>query len=63
MASKATKRDGKSKTSGKPAPKDLRPRDARHIKGGDGAVVSTTLTNLANMRHETLKGIANNLRG
>ena len=29
------------------------------VAGGTG----TTLTNLSNMRHETLKNIANNLRG
>jgi hypothetical protein len=48
------KENGKS--SGQRAVKDLTPRDAKGVKGG-------ILSNLANMRHEMLKAVANNLRG
>jgi len=33
------------------------------VGGGDKAVLTTVMTNLANMRHEMLKAVANNLRG
>lgn len=47
------------------AKKDL-PLPADHeVKGGDTrqALLATTLSNLAAMRHEMLKSVANNLRG
>jgi hypothetical protein len=40
--------------------KDLVPQ--AKVTGGDGAVSTTMITNLANMRHESLKAVANNLR-
>ena len=45
----------KSRSLRNTAVKDLTPRDAKGVKGG-------MLSNLANMRHEMLKGVANNLR-
>ena len=47
----------KSRGQGDPAVKDLTPRDTKDVKGG-----STVVTNLANMRHEMLKAVAQNLR-
>jgi hypothetical protein len=38
------------------AVKDLTPRDTKAVKGG-------ILSNLANIRHEMLKAVANNLSG
>ena len=33
------------------------------VAGGKPGLLATTLSNLANMRHEMLKAVANNLRG
>ena len=38
---------------------DLSDIDLDHVSGG---LLATTITNLANMRHEMLKAVANNLR-
>jgi len=46
----------KNRSQRNPAVKDLTPRDTKAVKGG-------ILSNLANMRHEMLKAVANNLRG
>jgi hypothetical protein len=44
----------------KPAPEGELPEDElEQVSGG----LATTLSNLANMRHEMLKAVANNLRG
>lgn len=37
--------------------------DGGTANGGAGLMMSVLLTNIANMRHELLKSIANNLRG
>lgn len=39
---------------------DLSDADLDHVSGG--GLLATTITNLANMRHEMLKAVANNLR-
>ena len=33
------------------------------VSGGKGSLMTTVLTNIANMKHESLKAIAQNLRG
>jgi hypothetical protein len=52
------------KTSGiaRHAPKDLTPRT--NVGGGDNktAILAQVATNLANLEHETVKAIAQNLR-
>jgi hypothetical protein len=53
---KAKKSARKSRGAAKRAPKDLTARTS--VVGG-----TTTLTNIANLKHESLKGIAQNLRG
>ena len=45
----------KSRSQRNSAVKDLTPRDTKDVKGG-------MLSNLANMRHEMLKAVAQNLR-
>ena len=52
---KAKKSVKKAKGTAKRAPKDLAARTS--VAGG------ATLTNIANMKNEALKAIANNLRG
>jgi len=53
----------KSRLTGK-ASRDLPLPESQDVKGGDGkqALLATTISNLANMRHEMLKTVANNLR-
>ena len=47
----------KNRSQRNPEVKDLTPRDTKAVKGGN-----TVVTNLANMRHEMLKAVAQNLR-
>ena len=61
---KAKKSTRKSKGAAKRAPKDLTARTS--VAGGATqreSLMTSTLTNLANLKHESLKAIANNLRG
>lgn len=53
---KSKKGRSKKAASARSSKKDLAPR-GQGVKGG------TTVSNLANMRHEMLKTVANNLRG
>jgi len=46
----------KSRSQGNLEVKDLTPRDTKDVKGG------TVVTNLALLRHEMLKAVAQNLR-
>ena len=55
---KSKKGRSKKAASARSSRKDLTPR-GQSVKGGTASVV----TNLANMRHEALKAVANNLRG
>ena len=55
-----SKRHSKKSRVGPSTPKDLVPR--AKVSGGDDPVTATTLSSLANMRHEALKAVANNLR-
>ena len=48
-----------SRSKRNPAVKDLTPLDTKAVKGG---LMATVITNLANMRHEMLKAVAQNLR-
>ena len=48
----------KNRSQRSPAVKDLTPRHAEDVRGG----LATVITNLANMRHEMLKAVAQNLR-
>ena len=41
----------------------LRDAELEAVSGGKGSLMTTVLTNIANMKHESLKGIAQNLRG
>lgn len=41
---------------------ELQDEELETVSGGSNNLLSTTLTNLANMRHEMLKAVANNLR-
>jgi hypothetical protein len=50
-----TKNSTKTTRAAKRAPKDLTPKT--RVAGG-----ATVITNLANMRHEMLKSVAQNLR-
>jgi len=56
---KTTKRDSKGKARSKHALKDLPASGGQPVKGGG---LATVLTNLANLRHESLKAVATNLR-
>jgi hypothetical protein len=53
--------DKTSRSQRHPAVKDLTLRDTKdhEVRGG---LLATVLTNLANMRHEMLKAVAQNLR-
>ena len=53
---KSKKGRSKKAANARSSRRDLTPR-GQSVKGGE------VLTNLANMKHETLKAIANNLRG
>ena len=50
----------KTKGTAKRAVKDLAARTK--VVGGDAALMTSLVTNLANMRHESLKAVAQNLR-
>jgi len=50
----------KTKGTAKRAAKDLAARTK--VVGGDAALTTSVVSNLANMRHESLKAVAQNLR-
>ncbi|HEX2910601.1 MAG TPA: bacteriocin [Chloroflexia bacterium] len=41
---------------------ELSEAELNQVVGGNKALLATTISNLANMRHEMLKVVANNLR-
>ena len=41
---------------------ELRDEELEPVSGGNKSLLCTTMTNLASMRHEMLKAVANNLR-
>lgn len=43
--------------------KDMAPKATEEILGGADGLISTVMTNLANMRHEMLKAVARNMKG
>ena len=59
---KSKKNAKKTKGAAKRATKDLTPKTSV-VGGKNQALMTSVLTNVASMKHESLKGIAQNLRG